>query len=197
MKFQQLQHRPISSNLTRALTLAALVICVTGCQTVLSSKVKGSKKPRTETCTPGVRAEVQNGDFTIIQKCVSADNLIVGDGISEMTVWEFEVSEKDLAECYPETAYIDMKLRPTGHLMGEALRVQGRWAMGLEQIQSLEVGVEQPIQIDMMTRNGRPSPYTPGEVRRLLLEDPTASLPMLYELNAIVYYAELTIHCRK
>ena len=71
-------------------------------------------------------------------------------------------------------------------LLTEELRVEGRWALGLEAIQSMEIGKEQNIFIDIMLRNGRPSPYTPSEIRTLLLEKHSGVLPMVYELNALV-----------
>ena len=50
-------------------------------------------------------------------------------------------------------------------------------------------------EIDMLSRTGRPSPYTPSVLRSLLLEEPRGRLPMVYELNAIVSHAKLTIAC--
>lgn len=180
-----------------SVVLALLVgIPSTGCQTTLSARASGSKHPRTLRCEPGEYAELPNGDFTIVQNCTSADNLVVGDGIAEATRWSFDLSDQDVESCFPESARIEMQLRPTGDLLGERLRVQGRWAMGLEAIQSLEPGRTQELVVDMMLRNGRPSPYTPSEIRSLLLADPAGQLPMLYELNALVSEAELTIRCR-
>ncbi len=168
-----------------------------GCSTNLSATAKGSRTPDTAACTPGERVEVTNGDFTIVQTCLNSDNLLVGDGILETTLWRFDFQGQDVGSCFPESAILEIHLRPTGNLIGERLRVQDQWAMGLEEIQSLDVGKEQTLIVDMMLRNGRPSPYTPSEIRRLILEAQEHRLPMVYELNALVSYAELTIHCRR
>jgi hypothetical protein len=184
-------------SLPLALGLMLALVSATGCSTTLSAKAKGSKKPKTQTCTLGERVEVENGDFTIVQSCVDTENLVVGDGVAESTTWVFDLHDQDVAECFPEWATIEMRLRPTGDLMGEELRVQQRWAMGLEAIQSLDVGTEQALEVDMMIRNGRPSPYTPSEIRHLILDQYGGTLPMVYELNALVSYAELTIDCRR
>ena len=184
---------------TRRLLLAGATLLLAtpllACQTILSASVKGSRKPTTETCSPGQRVELQNGDFTITQSCLDPDNQVVGDGIAEETTWEFDLSEEDVAACYPETAMIEMQIRPNGRLLDERLRVRDRWAMGLEAIQSLEPGEEQTLRFDMMLRNGRPSPYGPGTIRDLLV-DGGGKLPMHYELNALISSAEITLACR-
>jgi len=174
----------------------ALVVATGACQTTLSSQLRGSAEPATVACTPGERVELRNGDFTIVQSCTSPVNLVVGDGIAEATTWSFAFPEEDAADCYPESAILEMELRPTGDLLGESLRVPGRWALGLEEIQSLEPGRKQAMTVDMMLRNGRPSPYTPGEIHDLIVQDPPGRLPMVYELNALVSRARLTIRCR-
>ncbi len=183
--------------------LAGLLLCVPtlalglGCKTTLSTTVKGSAKPRTQSCTPGERVEIPNGDFTITQTCLDGGNRTVGDGRGEVTSWRFDLAGDDVWSCYPESAWIDLRLRPTANLLDDELRVDGRWAMGLEEIQSLEIGREQEIQVDMMMRNGRPSPYTPSEIRRLLTEEFRGQLPMVYEANALVSWARLSIRCSR
>ena len=180
------------------LALTGFAICMSaGCSTTLSAKATGSRTPDTAPCTPGERVEIANGDFTIVQTCLNSDNLVVGDGILESTLWSFDFHGQDVGSCLPESAIVEMRLRPTGHLIGERLRVEDQWAMGLEEIQSLEVGKEQTLVVDMMIRNGRPSPYTPSEIRRLILDAPGHRLPMVYELNALVSHAELEIRCRR
>jgi hypothetical protein len=175
----------------------ALAFVSIGCRTTLEAKATGSRAPKTRDCSQGQRIDIQNGDFTIVQSCLSRENLVVGDGISEETHWVFDLHDEDIGSCYPETASIEMRLRPTGHLMTEELRVEGSFAMGLEAIQSMNVGEEQKLVVDMMLRNGRPSPYTPSEIRRLLLEEHGGRLPMVYELNALVSEAKLEIRCRR
>ena len=175
----------------------ALAFVSIGCRTTLEAKATGSRAPKTRDCSQGQRIDIQNGDFSIVQSCLSQENLVVGDGISEETHWVFDLHDEDIGSCYPETASIEIRLRPTGHLMTEELRVEGSFAMGLEVIQSMNVGEEQKLIVDMMLRNGRPSPYTPSEIRRLLLEEHGGRLPMVYELNALVSEAKLEIRCRR
>lgn len=180
-----------------SIALGLLLATTVGCRTTLSSELSGARRPATLRCELGERAELRNGDFTIVQNCTHLENRVVGDGIAEATTWSFDLSDEDVASCYPESAVLELELRPvTGDLLGETLRVPGRWAMGLEAIQSLEPGRRQKVAFDMMLRNGRPSPYTPSEIRALLLDDPPGRLPMVYELNAIVSSARLTIRCR-
>ena len=119
-----------------------------GCRTTLEAKATGSRAPKTRDCSQGQRIDIQNGDFSIVQSCLSRENLVVGDGISEETHWVFDLHDEDIGSCYPETASIEMRLRPTGHLMTEELRVEGSFAMGLEAIQSMSVGEEQKLVVD-------------------------------------------------
>jgi hypothetical protein len=167
-----------------------------GCQTTISSTVKGSKTPTTAICEPGQPNRIANGGFTIAQDCVFSENTVIGDGRDEVTLWEFDFSdEEDYAGCFPETAVMELRLRPEGNLLNETLRVEGKWELGLEEIQSLEVGIDQSTTIDMMLRNGRPSPYTPWEIQKLLTGKPAGRIPMVYEQNAVLSYARLDIRC--
>jgi hypothetical protein len=176
----------------------AAILFAAGCQTTMKSEVKGSKSPKTVRCSLGEVRQIENGGFTIQQKCLFEDNLTVGNGRGEMTVWSFDLSEESaLDECFPDYALLELHLEPTQDTLDETLRVEGQWELGLEQIQSLEPGELGKIEIDMMMRNGRPSPYTPAVIRSLLLEEPRGLLPMVYELDAIVSYAKLEIGCRK
>jgi hypothetical protein len=179
------------------LSLMSLVLA-TGCQTTMKSEVKGKQRPKTVRCSLGEMKQVENGGFTIQQKCLFEDDLTVGDGSGEITLWSFDLSEeKALDECFPDYALLELDLQPTGDTLDERLAVENQWELGLEQIQSLEPGELATVEIDMMMRNGRPSPYTPSVIRSLLLEEPRGHLPMTYELNAIVSYAKLEIGCRK
>jgi hypothetical protein len=176
--------------------LAALALGAAGCQTTLTSVVKGSKNPPKERCEEGRVTRVENGGFTIAQECLFSDNTVVGDGLEEVTLWEFDFTgEEDHASCYPESAIIDLTLRPEGNVLGESLRVEGKWELGLEEIQSLSEGTDQETSIDMMLRNGRPSPYTSSEIQKLLNEEPKGRIPMVYEANAVVSHARLQIRC--
>ena len=179
-----------------SLSLALLLTLTAGCGTTLSASVRGSSRPNTEDCTPGQRVELPNGDFTIVQTCLDSTNQLAGDGIAEQTLWEFDMSDQDFAACYPETAVVEVELRPTGDLLDERLRVQDRWAMGLEAIQSLEVGREQTLSFDMMIRNGRPSPYSPSAIRDLLVAN-EGVLAMEYEFNALLSRAKIELACRR
>ncbi|MGH0037893.1 MAG: hypothetical protein ACQGVK_22920 [Myxococcota bacterium] len=176
----------------------SLLAAALGCQTTLTSTVKGSKTPPTVHCADGQTLEVSNGGFTIAQECLFQENGVAGDGFAEVTFWEFDVSRsEDFADCYPESALIELHLRPQGDVLQESLRVEGKWDLGLEEIQSLEVGVDQQTTIDMMVRGGRPSPYTPGEIQALLMAEPQGRLPMVYEQNAVIHFARLEIRCVK
>ena len=78
----------------RTLLIGALTtLTLAGCQTSMQSEVKGSRKPNTISCSLGERVEVANGGFTILQKCVFPENLIVGDGRGEATLWDFDFSQ--------------------------------------------------------------------------------------------------------
>ena len=163
----------------------------------MEAEVKGSAKPKTVPCSLGERVEIENGGFTIVQKCVFGSNLTVGDGRSESTLWEFDFSQdKHLDECIVGTATLEMRLRPMTDTLDETLRVEGKWDLGLVQLQNIGPGSEHTIQIDMLSRNGGPSPYTWRVLGALIEEGPRGRLPMVYELNAIVSHAKLTIVCR-
>ena len=183
-----------------AMMIAALALVGVSCRSPITSEVKGSKSPRTRTCELGERVEVENGGFRIVQKCISEGNLTVGDGRGEVTTWVFELSnDKDLDRlrdgCYVRSAIIELQLEPTGETLDDSLRVRGKWELGLEQIQSLEAGSAQRVEIDMMERGGRPSPYTPRVIRSLILEEPSTGIQMIYEYDAIISWAKLTIDC--
>ena len=181
----------------RTLLIGALTtLTLAGCQTSMKSEVKGSRKPDIISCSLGERVEVANGGFTILQKCVFPENLIVGDGRGEATLWDFDFSQdKHLDSCIVQAATLELRLRPTRDTLDESLRVRGKWALGLVELQNIGPGADHAIEIDMLSRNGRPSPYTPSVLRSLLLEEPRGRLPMVYELNAIVSHAKLTIAC--
>jgi hypothetical protein len=180
--------------------IALLSLVAVSCSSPITSEVKGSKSPPTRTCELGERVEVENGGFRIVQKCVSEGNLIVGDGRGEVTTWEFHFSDEDDIDlfrdgCWVRSAILEIQLEPTGNTIDDSLRVRGKWELGLEEIQSLEPGSVQKVEIDLMERGGRPSPYTPPVIRSLILEEPEARLQMLYEFDAIVSWAKLTIDC--
>jgi hypothetical protein len=181
----------------RAATIAVSALLASiGCSTTMKSEVKGSRSPKTVSCSLGERAEVENGGFTILQKCVFSENLIVGDGRSEATVWSFDFSEdKHLDGCIIQAAMLELRLEPMTETLDEELRVQGKWDLGLVQLQNIGPGAVHTIEIDVLSRNGGRSPYTPRVLRSLILEEPYGQLPMVYELNAIVSQAKLTIGC--
>ncbi len=190
-----------SARWLRAL-LAAVVIAPVGvaCKTTMTSVVKGSRNPRTSECSLGEATRVENGGFTILQKCVSLDNLTVGDGVAEVTEWNFDLSRSKYIEelesgCPIESVWIDLELeraRPSY----DSLSVRGKWQLGLEEIQNAEPGSVEPIQINVLQRAGGPSPYTPQVVRELILDDPVGLQPMHYEFDGRVSYARLTLVCR-
>lgn len=189
--------RPSVSAAAIALLVAAAATS-SGCGTTLTSTVEGRSRPRTRPCEEGRPTQIANGGFSIGQDCLLSENTVVGDGIDEVTVWEFDVRHEDgYLECIPETAFIDLRLRPEADLLNETLQVEGKWELGLEEIQSLELDVEQETTIDMMTRNGRPSPYTPIEIQRLLRDEPVGRIPMVYGSNAVVSWARLRIGCAR
>ncbi len=179
------------------LVIAVFSLVAVSCSSTITSEVKGSKSPRTRACELGERVEVENGGFHIVQKCISEENLTVGDGRGEVTTWEFHFSDIDRLRdgCYVQSAILEMQLEPTGNTIDDSLRVRGKWELGLEQIQSLEPGSVQKVEIDLMERGGRPSPYTPPVIRSLILEEPESRVQMLYEFDAIVSWAKLTIDC--
>ncbi len=180
------------------LIIAVLSLLTVSCSSPITSEVRGSKSPRPQACGLGERVEIENGGFRIVQKCVAEGNLIVGDGRGEVTTWEFHFSD-DIDRfrdgCRVRSAILDLELEPTGDTIDDSLRVRGKWELGLEQIRSLKPGSVQKVEINLMERAGRPSPYTPLVIRSLILEEPEARVQMLYEFDAIVSRAKLTIDC--
>ena len=182
--------------------LAAILIAPTGvaCKTTMTSVVKGSRSPRTIECELGQAVQTENGGFTIFQKCVSLDNLIVGDGRSEVTEWDFDLSRSKYIEeleerCPIESVWIELELLRT-RSAPDSLSVRGRWQLGLEEIQNVEPGSVETVQITVLQRAGGPSPYTPQVVRNLILDEPVGHLPMQYEFDGRVSYAKLWLVCR-
>jgi hypothetical protein len=182
--------------------LAAILIAPTGiaCKTTMTSVVKGSRSPRTIECGIGEAVQIENGGFTIYQKCVSTENLIVGDGRSEVTEWDFDLSRSKYIEeleagCPIESVWIELELLRT-RSAPDSLSVRGSWQLGLEEIQNVEPGSVETVQINVLQRAGRPSPYTPQVVRNLILAEPVGHLPMQYEFDGRVSYAKLWVVCR-
>ncbi len=182
--------------------LAAVVIAPVGvaCKTTMTSVVKGSRNPRTIECSIGEAARTGNGGFTILQKCLSTDNLTVGNGRGEVTQWDFDLSRSKYIEeleagCSIEYVWIDLELERT-RSSPDSLSVRGKWQLGLEEIRSVEPGSVEAVRINVLQRAGGRSPYTPQVVRELILQEPVGLLPMQYEFDARVSYAKLTLVCR-
>ena len=185
----------------RVLLAAAVIGPVSvACKTTMTSVVKGSRNPRTSECSIGEAARIGNGGFTILQRCVSTDDLTVGNGRGEVTQWDFDLSRSKYIEelgagCPIEHVWIDLELeRPQSS--PDSLYVRGKWQLGLEEIRSVEPGGVEAVQINVLQRAGGPSPYTRQVVRELILQEPVGFLPMQYEFDARVSYAKLTLVCR-
>ena len=181
-------------------SLTLLSAASLACGHSMTATARGAKTPRLKTCTLGDRVEVANGDFRIIQKCVSEENLTVGDGRMEMTTWDFPIEESFADalrdDCIIRSAEVELELRPTRNPFGESLAVRDKWEFGLEEIRSLEPdGSWQTVQIDMMQRPGGPSPYTPQALRELILQGPWSRLRMEYGYDASISYARIDLRC--
>ena len=94
-----------------------------------------------------------------------------------------------------ELAGIELELLRT-RSAPDSLSVRGRWQLGLEEIQNIEPGSVETVQINVLQRAGGPSPYTPQVVRNLILDEPVGHLPMQYEFDGRVSYAKLWLVCR-
>lgn len=180
--------------------LTVLAVIGLGCSHTMSVTVKGSKNPKTKTCTLGDRVELENGDFRIVQKCVTEENLVVGDGKLEMTEWDFAIDDgfadalRD--DCVIRSAWVEMDVHPTANPFDESLAVRDKWEFGLEEIRSLDPkGGWQKVEIDMMYRPGGRSPYTPQVLRELMLEGPWNRLRIEYGYDAIISRARLDLKC--
>jgi hypothetical protein len=167
----------------------------------MTAVVKGSKKPTVKACTLGDRVEVDNGGFRIVQKCVSDDNLEIGDGRMEMTEWDFAIDESFAdalrEDCIIRSAWVEMEMRPTKNPFDESLAVRDKWEFGLEEVRSLDPeGGWQKVEIDMMERPGGRSPYTPQVLRELMLLGPWNRLRIEYGYDALISYAKLDVTCK-
>jgi len=186
---------------TRVWLLALLGLFLFGCGHSMSATVKGSKKPKQKTCTLGERVEIDNGGFRIVQKCVSEENLTVGDGRMEMTEWDFPIEDSFAdalrEDCIIRSAWVEMELRPTKNPFDESLAVRNRWEFGLEEIRSLDPDSGwQKVEIDMMRRPGGRSPYTPQTLRELMLEGPWSRLRIEYGYDAQISWAKIDLSCK-
>lgn len=184
----------------RVLLAGAVIVPMCGaCGTTMTSVVKGSRSPRTEDCSIGQSRQISNGGFTIEQKCVTNENLTVGDGRGEVTRWEFDLSRSKYIEeleagCPIEAVWIDLELERTSD-RPDSLEVRGKWQLGLEEIRSVYPGSVEEVQIDVLLRAGRPSPFTRQVVREMLLTEPVGLVPMQYEFDGLVSHAKLTLVC--
>jgi hypothetical protein len=184
-----------------ASALMVLACCLAACGHSMSVTVKGSREPKTQTCTLGERGEVQNGGFRIVQKCITEENLTVGDGRMEMTEWDFAI-EDGFADavrdnCIILVADVEMEVNPTANPFNESLAVKGKWEFGLEEIRSLDPDAGwQTVSIDMMERPGERSPYTPQALRELILQGPWSRLSIEYGYSARISRATLDLYCK-
>ena len=181
------------------LTLAAALLAA--CGHSMSVTVKGSKKPDQQVCTLGERGEVRNGGFRIIQKCFFEKNLTVGDGLMEMTTWSFAIesgfADAVRKDCMIRAATVEMEILPKDDPFNESLAVRDKWEFGLEQVRSLDPDLGwQKVAIDMMTRHGDRSPYTPQALREIILQAPGGRIQVEYGYEAIISKATLHLHCK-
>ena len=74
--------------------------------------------------------------------------------------------------------------------------MRDKWEFGLEQVRSLDPDLGwQKVEIDMMTRHGSRSPYTPQALREIILQAPGGQVQVEYGYEAIISRATLHLHC--
>ena len=155
---------------------------------VIYAEVSGSSAPATIT-EPTDGDSLHNGDFVITRHIGSATPSLLGDGVNEDTAWVFDFgpSASMLTGETLSSAMLTLALQTTGGVGSDTIEIVGLGARAASEIRSLPAGFNGSITFDLL-------PYYSSASILAELTNPIASqIGMIYEDDAIISYARLTL----
>ena len=170
------------------LIVGFLVLSMTGVASaiMITATASGDSQPNTAEYPNAV----QNGDFEIIANSEVVP--LVGDGIDEYTIWNFDFSgaTDDGALSLGDTlavANLTLTLTPKDSLITtDSIGIDGLLHM-FDPVQSLPVGVTSTITIDLL------SYYDSAEILGSLFGGDIGMIPMKYQDDSILSFAQLDL----
>lgn len=169
------------------LLLAGLFAAPPASAAIIYAEASGSSNPTTITATP--TNSLTNGDFIITQDPSSCCSTLLGDGNNDDTAWTFDFgsSANVMAGETLASAMLTLALQTTAGVVSDTIEIVGLGARAASEIRGLPGGFDGSITFDLLPY------YSSLAILAELANPTTGQLSMIYEDDAIVSYARLTL----